>query len=291
MIKIELIEIGQYLPINLKKFIKKLNSIQNSFHFYSKQENINIDTNLQPKYNGLFFNSNDIFSSVLKNSTNTDDLKIAIGAISIVHIEDENIENNIDIEEYEWFGVWQNNLCPINQKYNNIGLISLKQWMQNYEQESYRTNEQYLCHMIIAFIGDILYSGKLTHADFRWCIFDLNDDMHSISESVKKCNLSQGVQEIILKEKPIIQDVSGTQILESFNRMAKFVRQPNISSIFRFLNENAITQFFIIGILLANSLNPLLTVANGSIFSSGLMGIIFISIFFYLRHKPYGKLK
>ena len=291
MLTIKLIGIGLYMPVNLHKLAKKLNKLQKSFLFIASDSYIDIQERLKPKYSGIFYDSYDIlnFAKSINKDDKVSDLFLCIGAVNIIHSDNMLSEKEINPDD-EWFGVWQNEHCPLTKEFNNYGIISLTQWIKNFQESSYRSNQQYICHMITAFLGDIIYEGKLTHTDFRWCVFDFNDDMFSISESIKKCNISKGVRETILNNSPAYSTLTSEEIFKSFNSITKYVRRPGILSVFRYLNESAVTQFFIIGILLANSLNPILDFINGSILSSILMGLIFFIIIFYLRFKPSGRL-
>jgi|GEM_PF-6290013 hypothetical protein len=292
MTNVWIVGLGPHLPLDLRTFAKTMNRLQRHFSFRVVDKTIQLEDLKEPPFSGLFYNSSDLFRVVKENvaSIPDEDFIICVGAIRVVHLPDGKPDVGFSPSENEWFGIWRNALTPLDDAYARIGFISVAQWMQRFEGASYRTTAQYLCHMTIAFLGDVLFDGELTHPDFRWCVFDFNDDLESIGESVKKCSISQGVVQKIKGLQPAGTELSQDQIVAAFQAMAMYVRRPTMASTFRYLNESSVTQVFVIGILLSNSLNPLLSFVNASVWTSIGMGLLFVTILLYLNFRPAGRL-
>jgi hypothetical protein len=146
--------------------------------------------------------------------------------------------------------------------------------------------------MMIAFLGDVLFAETLTHTDFRWCVFDLNDDVDTILESVKKCRIDKLVY-LRARTVGLRPQVSGNtdEVLLALKRMARWVRRPTILSVIRYFHENSITSFFIIGLLLTIAINPIADFLKQWGWLALAFAVVFVLLVIKEVYWPSGKLR
>jgi len=160
--------------------------------------------------------------------------------------------------EPDYLGLWDKATNKTTAGKRHVGIISTALWLQKYEREAYRTAEQYIAHMLLAFLGDQLYRGGITHDAFHRCVFDFNDDLDSIVQSVQRSRIC-GKCLSKIGEKPARSKIAGYlepgTITEAMKSISKSVRRPRYSHILRSLQEDGVFSLLIFGILASLSLN------------------------------------
>lgn len=160
--------------------------------------------------------------------------------------------------EPDYLGLWDRVTDKTSAAGRRIGIVSTALWLQKYEREAYRTVEQYVAHMLLAFLGDQLYRGGITHDAFHRCVFDFNDDLDSIVQSVQRSRLCRKCEDK-MKKKPSRSNIAGyldpDTITTAMKAISKSVRRPRYGHILRSLQEDGIFSLLIFGILVSLSLN------------------------------------
>lgn len=159
--------------------------------------------------------------------------------------------------EPDYLGLWDKATDGGTGK-RRIGIISTALWLQKYEREAYRTAEQYIAHMLLAFLGDQLYRGGITHDAFHRCVFDFNDDLDSIVQSVQRSRVCRKCLSTLEKKSArskIAKYLEPERITEAMRRISKAVRQPRFGHILRSLQEDGIFSLLIFGVLASLALN------------------------------------
>ena len=159
--------------------------------------------------------------------------------------------------EPDYFGLWDKATDKTAGK-RRIGIISTALWLQKYESAAYRTAEQYIAHMLLAFLGDQLYKNGITHDAFHRCVFDFNDDLDSIVQSVQRSRICKKCLSQIGKKSArstVAKQLDPDRITDAMRRISQAVRQPRFRHILRSLQEDGVFSLLIFGVLASLALN------------------------------------
>ena len=159
--------------------------------------------------------------------------------------------------EPDYLGLWDKVTDKTAGK-RRIGIISTALWLQKYEQEAYRTAEQYIAHTLLAFLGDQLYKGGITHDAFHRCVFDFNDDLDSIVQSVQRSRICKKCLSKLEKRSArskVAKYLEPGRITEAMRRISRDVRKPRFRHILRSLQEDGVFSLLIFGVLASLALN------------------------------------
>ncbi|HEY0670687.1 MAG TPA: hypothetical protein VGD27_00405 [Longimicrobiales bacterium] len=163
--------------------------------------------------------------------------------------------------DYDYFGVWPP--LPGGQPIDGpvtAGVVSTNLWVRRYERSAYRTTEQYVEHIIVAFLGDTLARGVLTHARFRRCVFDYNEDLDSIIDSVRGASLCKECTARLSDERqlgPLAAQIGGQKLSAAMQAILKDVSRPRTRIVLQVLQEDATFSIVILGVLAAIGVNLL----------------------------------
>lgn len=159
--------------------------------------------------------------------------------------------------EPDYLGLWDKATNKTAGK-RRIGIISTALWLQKYELEAYRTAEQYIAHMLLAFLGDQLYRDGVTHDAFHRCVFDFNDDLDSIVQSVQRsrvCKKCLAKLEDKSARSKVAEYLEPARISEAMRNISGAVRKPRFRHILRSLQEDGVFSLLIFGVLASLALN------------------------------------
>jgi hypothetical protein len=219
---------------------------------------------------------------------------LLLGITSVPLAQQETTSTGTDWE-YDYFGVWppQPGGQPLNGP-PSIGVVSINLWARRYEHLAYRTTAQYLEHLIVAFLGDTLSRGILTHARFRRCVFDYNEDLDSIVDSVRSAKLCKQCSEYLGDDRnlgPLGARVGGKMITGAFNAILKDIRRPPARAVFQVLQQDGTFSILILGVLAAIGINLLSNWLTSSPFETAAIivafGLLFgWTVWRYLRPGP-----
>jgi hypothetical protein len=163
--------------------------------------------------------------------------------------------------EYDYFGVWPPQIVELPVEGSPIiGVASTYLWVRRYEMLAYRTTEQFLEYLVVAFLGDVLYHGSLTHTRFRHCVFDYNEDLDSIVDSIRRASLCKQCTENLANEQklgPLGASVGGSRIVEAMEGILNDVRRPRWRMVFQALQQDGTFSILILGLLAAIGVNVL----------------------------------
>ena len=149
-------------------------------------------------------------------------------------------------EAGDYFGLW----WPAGvDETRRRAAISLALYLDRYQDRGRRTAEQYVAFLLVAFLGDTLFEPKLTHLDFRFCVFDYNDDLDSIVPSIRRSGLCEKCQERIASSVTnTAERVSGKSLLQAFNSLLRYVHRPHPRVVFETLQHDALFSLIVLGV-------------------------------------------
>lgn len=160
-----------------------------------------------------------------------------------------------------------------------IGIISVAQWMLNYEDKTYRSTEQFIAFNIVPLLCEFLMGKQLLYYGFRYCIFDKCWDPDQIIDGVKKARISPA------SRKQLLEHLSHEQINYCEKILLK-VRRPPISKILRYFQETAIINLFLMGIVLG----AIVKYFSSFVYAVILFSLIFLGLVIWQYYRPSGKL-
>ncbi len=197
--------------------------------------------------------------------------------------------------DYDYFGVWppQPGGQPLHGR-PTAGVISTSLWVRRFETLAYRTTDQFLEHAIVALLGDVLSSTRLTHARFRRCVFDYNEDLDSIVDSVRRARLCTQCETRLASPADLgelANAVGSSRVLGALQAILKDVRTPRWRTVFRVLQNDGVFSVLILGVVAAMGINLLSGWIEGPVFQVALpillLGVLVAWITWqYLRPGP-----
>jgi hypothetical protein len=207
----------------------------------------------------------------------------ALIAVTSAYIGRKSGDENPDFEDFD-LGIWRNRATPSIDR--RIALFSTAPWIDRYERAGYRSVGQYLSFLTVAFLGDHLVDGGLTHLNFRRCVFDYNGDNASVVESVKQSRLCDECRDR-LKEMKTIGGFDSGQVASAFTRLLKLSRYPTARHVWRSFQEDPLISVFGTGFVISLLTGLIIEhVKNDTVvFLAGLL-----LLFFLRRFYPSGKL-
>lgn len=234
---------------------------------------------LQRPTRGYFFTENEILPAL----TPSEDDHLVLGITSLRIAPSTGA---LDAEN-EHFGIWHNTQVPLAPEHRRKGVLSVTRWRERYESRAYRSTEQFLAFMVLAFIGDVQLGG-LTHPWCTGCVFDYNPDDESIISSVKAAALCHSCREHIRSAE--------SQLEESYLRILGGIARPPVEAVLRYLQGNGVTSVFLFSLLLALSVGLLQDYVLGDFKTMAAMvsllcTAVFSLVVTYHRYRPSGDLK
>lgn len=274
---VDLLQIGE-LPrgVRLERLLRLLRR-QDQISFRLRDNPVDIGQLLQPP-DGFFFTEKELFPGLEPSGE----------AHLVVGITTLRIAPSIDAldPENEYFGVWHNAQVPLAPEHARKGVVSITLWRERFEERAYRSTEQYLAFMILAFLGDAQLGG-LTHPWCTGCVFDYNPENESIVSSVKAATLCDTCRQRIENARPPIK--------EAFLDILKEVERPPVRAVLSYLQGNGIASVFLFSVLLALSVgllqNLLPDAGRVGLATSLFCAIIFLAVVWYYRRFPSGGLR
>lgn len=230
----ELVQVGALPPsVSLKALVQRLNA-QRYVKFRDRGTEINPRELPRPPSDSYFYTENEVFPA----------LEPIEGADFVIGITSLRIAPSIDATrpENEYFGIWKNEQVQLSPIHARKGLISTTLWRERYESRAYRSTEQYLAFMVLAFLGDVQLGG-LTHPWCTGCLFDYNYDNESIVSSVKSARLCAFCGNVVAQK--------DSQLREAYEDILKTVRRPPTTEVVRFLQGSGLMSVFVFSIVLA----------------------------------------
>lgn len=274
---VEVVQVGE-LPrgVCLERLMRLL-SRQQQVHFRLRKEPID-PGGLQQPASGFFFTENEIMPAL--SPSNDAHLVLGITSLRIAPSAGALDPGN------EHFGVWHNTQAPMPPEHSRKGVVSVTRWRERYEGRAFRSTEQYLAFMALAFIGDVQL-GSLTHPWCTGCVFDYNPDDESIVSSVKAAALCQQCRRRIRSIEP--------QLEEAYLAILRGIGRPPVQAVLRYLQANGLASVFLFSGLLTLSVGLMQTLfpdaAHIALVISLLCGTIFLGVVMYYRRFPSGDLR
>jgi len=187
--------------------------------------------------------------------------------------------------EDEYFGLWHNEFVELKPADRLKGVVSVARWREKFAGSAYRSTEQYLAFMLLAFVGDVRLGG-LTHAWCTGCVFDYNVDEESIVSSVKSATLCQVCRKRVSEIDP--------SLATAFDRALLRVKRPPIYAILSYLQGNGFAAVFLFAVLLGISVGFLQNLWADAKLTSFLVaagsGLAFVLVVIGLKRWPVGDL-
>jgi len=124
-------------------------------------------------------------------------------------------------------------------------------------------------------------------------VFDLNDDLDSIAESVRKARIHEDVENQIRSaalNTTYALSASNKELLDGFNNILKWVRRPGGWMVLRYFHENAVTSVFLLGLLLSLAIQDMFEFVKPGIWLSAIMIGVFALLVFWHHRWPSGRL-
>ncbi|MBE0524429.1 MAG: hypothetical protein IBX40_08895 [Methanosarcinales archaeon] len=275
-IKVGLIQLGDFInvPNGIESIKKFMNGNQKMFDF-SNIATISSDNLGLPELDNLYYSDQQLYNLIeltIKNNIIQEDIEIIFAVTSLRISEKDLFEKDGNAcDDLDFFSVRN-----IKKK---IGIISVTQWMLNYEDKSYRSTKQFVAFNIIPLLCEFILEKSLLHFDFRHCIFDKCWDPDQIISGIKKARISPTSREQLL------EGLSHEQI-KCLEKILQKVKRPPISEILRHFQENSTINLFLFGIVLSTVVTFFSNIA--------LLPLIFLLIFlgtiFWQYYWPSGKL-
>ncbi len=277
-------QVGDFIDVDLKAFCKTMNRICWNFHFVHVDESVDETefANKSKESSYYIFDAADIIKRIPLMETPGRTLHCGITNVWITD-SFENLQREPTREDV-YFGYWTNDLVG-GEIRGDTGLISLAPWLSRYERESKRDLTQYLAFVIFSFIGDRIGNQSMTHAAFRWCMFDYNLDLDTIVWSIRKSRLCKHC-------KDHIASIEDGIYLDDFKRVLDYTRKPSWPVIFDHLRNSSVFSILVLGILMTFAIGTIIN--NVSTVSyviplSVFLFVIFIILFLVKERNWPGK--
>lgn len=273
---VNLVQVG-YLPPSVKiNILMRILRAQDEIVFRYVETPVHCDA---PE-SGYYYTEKELFSCL--HCPEDEQLIVGITSIRIA----PSVGGAANDPENEYFGIWRNSQLPLDDKDARKGVISVTCWRERYEARAFRSTEQYLAFMILAFVGDVQLGG-LTHPWCTGCVFDFNPDNESIVSSVKSATLCDHCLAKMRAQHP--------HFVNPFKIILKKVDRPPYGAILSYLQSNGVTSLLIFTVLLALSVGLLQRFIESFEHVAAIVlllcSIVFIAIVIYLRRFPMGSLK
>ncbi len=186
----------------------------------------------------------------------------------------------------DYFGLW----APEGvDRTRRRGVISTALYLDRYQEKARRTAEQYVAYMLMAYLGDTSFDPRLTHRDFRFCVFDYNDDLDSIVPSIRRSGLCEGCDRRIGGGRSELADLSPKAFREAYLAILRYVHRPHPRVILDTLQSTAVFSLTVLVLaagvsinLLSDGLNELgvenrLLLASGAFLVLVLIGSLWVA--------------
>lgn len=274
-IRIGLIQLGDFInvPGEIESIKKFMNVNQNIFRF-EKIATLSSDEIGLPELDNIYYSDQQLYNLIenkIKGNIRQEEFEILFAVTSVRICKKEVFEKYSTSDDLDFFSVGD-----INKK---IGIISVAQWMLNYEDKAYRSTKQYTAFNVIPILCEFLVGKKLMHYDFRHCVFDECWDPNQIIGGIKKARISPA------SRKQLVEVLSHEQI-EYCEKILRKVRRPPIYEILRYFQENSTTNLFLLGIVLSAFVNFISHIAYLAL----IFFLIFLGLIFWQYYRPSGKL-
>jgi len=147
-----------------------------------------------------------------------------------------------------------------------VGIISTTLWSRRYEAAAFRTIEQFLEVLVAECLGDILYRSKLTHKQFRRCVFDYNEDVESIVDSIRRARFCAKCLGQLRSDDALgtlAKPIGAESIAAALVGITADARRPRLKTVFQSLQQDGTFSVLILGVLAAVGVNVLSTWVPG----------------------------
>lgn len=275
-IRIGLIQLGDFINVPGEiEAIKKFMNIDQKIFQFETVGTISNDRMGVPELDNVFYSDEQLYNLIeneIKNNIDHKEIEILFAITSGRICEKKIYEKYVcTIDDLDFFSV-----RDIDRK---IGVISVAQWMLNYEDKTYRSTEQFIAFNIIPLLCEFLMGEQLLYYGFRYCIFDKCWDPDQIIGGVKKARISS------TSRKQLLEHISHEQI-DYFEKILLKVRHPPISKILCYFQETATINLFLIGIVFS----AILTYISDFIYITILFSLVFLGLIIWQYYRPSGKL-
>lgn len=274
-IRIGLVQLGDFInvPGEIEAIKKFMNVNQNIFRF-EKIATLSSDEIGLPELDDIYYSDQqlyDLIENKIKSNIRQEEIGILFAVTSVRICEKEIFEKYSTSDDLDFFSVRDTN--------KKIGIISVAQWMLNYEDKAYRSTKQYIAFNVIPILCEFLVGKILMHYDFRHCVFDECWDPNQIIDGIKKARISP------TSRKQLVEVLSIKQV-EYCEKILLKVRRPPIYEILRYFQENSTTNMFLLGIVLSAFVNFISNIQYLAI----VFFLIFLGLIFWQYYRPSGKL-
>lgn len=232
MITVEVVQVGPMAAgVSLTR-VAKMFAGDAGIRIVLRPDSIDLSTIPKPPAGHFFYSEREILSAV-EPSTECD-LLFCVTALRIAPSSEAAGED-------EYFGLWDNEFVELEQADRFKGIASVARWREKFAGPAYRSTEQYLAFMLLAFVGDVQLGG-LTHAWCTGCVFDYNVDEESIVSSVKSATLCPVCRKRLSDVDP--------NLVAAFARVLSFVKRPPFYAVLSYLQGNGFAAVFLFAVLL-----------------------------------------
>ncbi len=140
-IRIGLIQLGDFINVPGEiETIKKFMNVNQKIFQFEKVVTLSSDKIGVPELNNVYYSDEQLYNIIeneIKNNINQKEIEILFAVTSVRICEKEIFEKySSTIDELDFFSV-----RDIDKK---IGVVSVAQWMLNYEDKTYRSTEQFI---------------------------------------------------------------------------------------------------------------------------------------------------
>lgn len=275
--RLYIVRVGEYLPTGLER------RLQHELRELGRRDGFFTEVVLlpgaslpesQPGKRSLHFDAEKI-SDVLRQSV--DEAKAEMGPEdSVIGLTAARIappgEDGKDASE-DCFGYYRNELMP-QVRDNRYAVISTALWQQKYDATAYRNTFQYTLFMVASFLGDRYASAPLSHAEFRRCMADFDDDLDSIVFSVRKARLCESCIRQL--------DAAPLGLRELLEALLRKVREPTFFRVAQAIKDSPIPSILVMGVLFSLFMGALGKVITGSDspVPTAVSAAVFLALFF-----------
>lgn len=185
-IRIGLIQLGDFINVPGEiEAIKKFMNVNQKIFQLENVATLSSDEIGIPELDNVYYSDQqlyDLIENKIKSNIRQEENEILFAVTSARICKKEVFEKYSTSDDLDFFSV-----RDINKK---IGIISVAQWMLNFEDKAYRSTKQYIAFNIIPILCEFLVGKNLFHYDFRHCIFDECWDSNQIIGGIKKARIS-----------------------------------------------------------------------------------------------------
>jgi hypothetical protein len=260
-LQVYLVYLGPHAAVNLGRLVVKLNGLQHAFDFRLFPDAVFGGSILPFQLDDLnacdiapFFTDGAIMTRLRKVLDRYPEIDARARVIVVTNARltrgNECTQDPPDIGDF--LGLWAPESVVGDRRF---GVISLALYLDRYEERARRTAEQYVAFLLLAYLGDTLIDPKPTHRDFRFCVFDYNDDLESIVSSIRRSAICERCRERIAQTLPSDPGVSGHSLLAAFDGVLAYVRKPRVYVVWKTLQSDPLFSLFIIGIAAGIAIN------------------------------------